>query len=90
MDTIDPLGRDFAYEQVADAVAARIRAGEVTHQLPAERILADEFCVAYGTVRQAVAVLRQRGLVVTRMGRGTFVMPKRKHRKRYDPGSEGP
>lgn len=89
MDTIDSLGPDFAYKQVADAVAARIRAGEFTHRLPAERILADEYCVAYQTVRHAVAVLRQRGLVVTRTGRGTFVTPKRKHRKRYDPGSDG-
>ena len=70
---VDPLGADFAYMQVANSIAARIEAGEITHKLPAERDLAQEYGVAYQTVRHAMKVLRERGLIITRQGRGTFV-----------------
>jgi len=72
---IDPLGPDFIYIQVANAIATRIEIGEITHKLPAERALAEEYGVAYQTVRHAMAVLRERGLIITRQGRGTFVAP---------------
>lgn len=73
MSPVDPLGADFAYVQVADNIAVRIEAGEITHRLPAERALAEEYGVAYQTVRHAMKLLRERGLIVTRQGRGTFV-----------------
>jgi GntR family transcriptional regulator len=73
---IDPLGRDEpTYIQVADVIAARIEVGEFTHKLPAERALAEEYGVAYQTVRHSMKVLRDRGLIITRQGRGTFVAP---------------
>ncbi len=72
---IDPLGPDFAYIQVANHIASRIEVGEITHKLPAERALAEEYGVAYQTVRHAMALLRDRGLIITRQGRGTFVAP---------------
>jgi GntR family transcriptional regulator len=73
---IDPLGRDEpTYIQVADVIAGRIETGEFTHKLPAERALAEEFGVAYQTVRHSMKVLRERGLIITRQGRGTFVAP---------------
>ncbi len=78
MPQIDPLGPDFAYIQVANDIATRIEVGEITHKLPAERALAEEYGVAYQTVRHAMAVLRERGLIVTRQGRGTFVNPDRR------------
>jgi GntR family transcriptional regulator len=71
---VDPLGPDFAYMQVADSITVRIEAGEITHKLPAERDLAQEYGVAYQTVRRAMKVLRERGLIITRQGRGTFVV----------------
>jgi GntR family transcriptional regulator len=64
-----------AYMQVATAIAARIEAGEFTGRLPAERDIAAEYGVAYQTVRHAMAVLRERGLVITRSGRGIFAVP---------------
>jgi len=73
---VDPLGADFAYVQVANHIAVRIEAGEITHKLPAERDLAREYGVAYQTVRHAMKVLRERGLIITRQGRGTFVAPR--------------
>lgn len=62
-----------AYLYVADSVAGRIQAGEFIWQLPSERKLMKEYGVAYMTVRHGIEVLRERGLVITRQGRGTFV-----------------
>jgi DNA-binding GntR family transcriptional regulator len=66
---------DYSYIQVADAIASRIATGEFTIRLPAERALASEYDVAYQTVRRSMKVLRERGLIITRQGRGTFVHP---------------
>nr|WP_234436181.1 GntR family transcriptional regulator [Streptomyces sp. NRRL S-813] len=56
-------------------IEARIRAGALQPgaRLPAERDLAQEYGVAYLTVRRAAQVLRERGLILTVHGRGTFV-----------------
>lgn len=62
-----------ACEQVADVIAARIASGAYSVRLPAERALAVEFDVSYTTVRYAAVILRERGLIITRQGRGTFV-----------------
>jgi GntR family transcriptional regulator len=70
---VNPYGRDHAYVQVADDVARRIGSGEITLKLPAERALAEEYEVAYTTVRHAMQILRERGVIVTIHGRGTFV-----------------
>jgi GntR family transcriptional regulator len=63
------------FEQAADYVAARIESGELAPgaKLPAERDLADQWGIGYQTVRRAMAELRDRGLVVSRVGKGTFV-----------------
>jgi GntR family transcriptional regulator len=76
MAEIDPPGNpEPTYVQVADAIAARIETGQISCRLPAERELAREYGVAYQTLRNSMAVLRRRGLVITRQGRGTFVAP---------------
>lgn len=61
--------------RVADDITARIRSGELAPgtRLRAERELAVHYGVSYGSVRRAMEVLRERGLIVTRHGRGTFV-----------------
>lgn len=72
---VDPSGPRLVYVQVADDIAARIGAGELRPgaRLPAERDLAAEYGVAYDTVRRATALLRRRGLIITVVGRGTYV-----------------
>ena len=69
----DPL--QLAYVQVADHITARIEAGEFPPEtrLPPERDLADEYKVAYNTLRRAMDVLRDRGLVITLRGHGNYV-----------------
>jgi len=64
-----------AYQQVADAITARIAAGHYPCKLPSERDLAEEFGVSYITVRHAMAILRERGLIVSIHGRGTLIAP---------------
>ena len=68
-------GPDLVYIQVADWIAGRIARGELKpgHKLPAERDLAAQIGVAYMTVRRAMRELRDRGLIVTVVGRGTFI-----------------
>ncbi len=70
---VNPYGRDHSYVQVADDVGRRISVGEITLKLPSERALAEEYQVAYTTVRHAMQILRERGMIVTIHGRGTFV-----------------
>lgn len=67
---------DLAYVRVADDVAARITSGELAPgaRLRSERDLAEYYEVAYGTIRRAMQVLRDRGLIETIHGRGTFVI----------------
>jgi GntR family transcriptional regulator len=73
---IDPSGPQLVYVQVADHIENLIRSGELAigARLPAERDLAAEYGVAYDTIRRATALLRERGLIQTVHGRGTFVI----------------
>ena len=80
---IDPFGTEYSYVQVAQDVERRITEGEITRKLPSERSFAEEYGVAYTTVRHAMALLRERGIIVTVHGRGTFVTPR-------EPGSTHP
>jgi GntR family transcriptional regulator len=72
---IDPARPVHVYVQLADHIAARIAAGDLQPgaRLPAERDLAAEYGVSTDTVRRAVAVLRERALIVTLTGRGSYV-----------------
>jgi GntR family transcriptional regulator len=74
---VDPNAPKLVYVQVADHIAARITAGDLAPgaRLPAERDLAADYGVAYDTIRRATALLRDRGLILTIVGRGTFVTP---------------
>ena len=51
--------------------------GRSPSSFPLERDLAGEYGVAYTTVRHAMEILRDRGVIITRHGRGTFVTPSR-------------
>ena len=64
-----------AYIRVADDIAGRISSGELAPgtRLRAERDLAEHYGVSYGTIRRATKVLRERGLIETVHGRGTYI-----------------
>lgn len=84
MDEIDPDGPVPVYQQVASIIARRIADGDLVagRPIPSEVHLQQEFGVARGTARKAVGVLRERGLVHTVTGKGSYVVDAR-------PGSAG-
>lgn len=71
----NPTPLKYLYVQLADHITARIEAGELEpgRRLPPEREIAADYGVAFHTVRNATKVLRDRGLIITMHGRGTFV-----------------
>ena len=65
-------------DQVARDIEADIDSGSIAPdtRLPSEADLSQQYGVARMTVRRAVAQLRDKGLVVTVHGRGSFVAPR--------------
>ncbi|WBB54350.1 GntR family transcriptional regulator [Verrucosispora sp. WMMD573] len=63
------------YRAIADELRQRIESGSIPPGtlLPPEGVLTAEFRASRGTIRQAIAVLREDGLTSTAHGRGTFV-----------------
>lgn len=80
-----PLDTAPLYQRVADRIANRIydghwRPGE---PIPNEFALADEFAVSQGTIRKAMSVVEETGLVDRQQGRGTFVRKLSEERSYY-------
>lgn len=78
-ETVDPQSATPVYVQVADILRARIESGQLLpdRPVPSESQLQQEFGVARGTARKAIATLRDQGFVVTVKGRGSYVNPAR-------------
>jgi DNA-binding FadR family transcriptional regulator len=70
------LHRARSGSSFTSVTVARIAAGDLLAdtRLPGERELAAEYGVAIGTARRAVEELRERDLVVTLPGKGTYVI----------------
>nr|SBO91986.1 hypothetical protein BN4615_P1500 [Nonomuraea gerenzanensis] len=65
----------YRYEQIADWIGARIEAGEYRPRtVLAEIQLQTYFGVGRATIRKAFAILRERGLIITKPGRGSVVL----------------
>jgi GntR family transcriptional regulator len=71
----DPKAGDLVYVQIADEIAAQITAGTYSagQRLPSETAYAAEYGTARMTVRRAMRELRERNLVRTVHGKGTYV-----------------
>lgn len=76
VDTISPDSPQYVYEQLAAIIERKIRSGEYATgtRLPGELTMTHEFKVGPGTVRRALDILRDQGLVVTVRARGSFVV----------------
>lgn len=63
------------WRQIADAIRLDIVGGKLANgdRLPTEALLAERFSANRHTVRRALAVLAEEGVVIAEQGRGTFV-----------------
>ncbi|GAB2660071.1 hypothetical protein GCM10027271_18480 [Saccharopolyspora gloriosae] len=75
MQELDPDDPRPPYQQVANALRAAILTRTLTpgEKLPSGAELAKRYSVARMTVQQAIRILRDEGLVVSRQGSGVFV-----------------
>jgi GntR family transcriptional repressor for pyruvate dehydrogenase complex len=76
LDSLPPLRMGLPLsEQLADALAAGIREGQLPpgHRLPTESALVQRFGVSRAVVREALQRLKTLGLVESRQGSGAFV-----------------
>jgi|HubBroStandDraft_4_1064222.scaffolds.fasta_scaffold726427_2 DNA-binding GntR family transcriptional regulator len=71
---IDPESSQHPYLQLAGRLRERIRSGQISARLPSLSDLTSETGLAVGTVRRAIDLLAEEGLVRTVPGRGTFVV----------------
>jgi Transcriptional regulators len=72
---VSPLPVLNRVEEVARELVSRIRSGEwqVDRRLPSEQAMAVQFGVSRTVIREAIARLKNEGLVTTRQGSGAFV-----------------
>ncbi|HET6950073.1 MAG TPA: GntR family transcriptional regulator [Acidimicrobiales bacterium] len=76
--------RSSSYQRLADDLAQQITTGDLApgSPLPSERELSDRYKVSATTVRTAIRLLKEAGLVVSHQGRGSFVrLPREKIRR---------
>jgi len=69
------IAQSRLYQQIVEQVERSILEGRLKpgDQLPPERDLAGQFGVSRTAIREAMKVLREKGLVESQHGRGTFV-----------------
>jgi DNA-binding transcriptional regulator YhcF (GntR family) len=77
MSDLNPRGDRPLYQQLADILRGEIVNGSFSPGsfLPSEQTLCNDHDVKLTTVRRAMAILRQEGLVSTRRGYPTCVRP---------------
>ena len=73
--------RRIRYREIADTLRQRVRASPAGSLLPSEAELSSEFGASRVTIRRALDLLRDDGLVAARQGFGWFVAaePVRQH-----------
>jgi GntR family transcriptional regulator len=79
------MRRGPKYLRIREALRQEIEAGRYPpgSPLPSQRLLAERFGVTLMTIRQAIGLLEEEGVVATRQGSGTFV---RQRPFAYGPG----
>lgn len=68
-------GETHKYREIADDLRSRVKAGDFDdkRKLPAERKLAEAYTASPMTIRQALGVLRDEGLLESRVGSGWWL-----------------
>lgn len=61
------------WRQLAAILRGQIERGELVSRVPSEKTLSQEYGIAHATVRKALALLREEGLIETHPGWGSSV-----------------
>src|SRR5215469_10822204 len=74
-ETIDPASDRAVYKQIADHLRESVARGRLHEgdQVPSEAQLMDHYGVARMTIRNALRVLQDEGLLTAEHGRGSYV-----------------
>ena len=85
--SLDRSSREALADQLAAAIEARIATGHVGEgdRLPTTREMATLLSINRGTVQSAYRTLADRGLIATRVGSGTSVLPRTAGAPDFDP-----
>jgi GntR family transcriptional regulator len=70
---IDNDSPEHPYVQLAGLLRAQIKAGKIGPRVPSITELAEESGLSAATVKRALGLLRDEGLIYSVPGRGTFV-----------------
>lgn len=72
---ITPVSRDLLYTKIADTISQYIEKNNLVSgdKLPSERELAARFQTSRHSVREALRVLENQGMITSQMGSGTYV-----------------
>jgi GntR family transcriptional regulator len=87
---IDETSPEHPYLQLAGLLRADILSGKIANQLPSITDLTEDTHLAVGTVRRAINILVNEGLVETVPGRGTFVIEQKPSRPGSGSGKPAP
>ncbi|MFB7362379.1 GntR family transcriptional regulator [Streptomyces hydrogenans] len=76
-EPLDPQSATPLYVQLAEIISKQIASGALApdRPIPSENRMAEEYGVARLTARRATQELRERGLVITVRGKGSYVTP---------------
>ncbi|MDO4173750.1 MAG: FadR/GntR family transcriptional regulator [Eubacteriales bacterium] len=71
----EPVSKDLLYLKISDAIFAHIKQNQLKpgDKLPSERDMAKMFQTGRNSVREALRVLENRGLIEVKTGKGAFV-----------------
>jgi GntR family transcriptional regulator len=72
------------YQRIVDEIEQQIRSGQLKpgDQLPSIRLLAADYDTSQTTVKYALGLLRDRGLIYGRQGKANYVAPRKTWRRR--------
>lgn len=82
-EAIDLGGRDYRYDQLAAIIRRRIWSGELApgRPVPSKKTLLQEYDISTRTVDTAMGILKEEGLIETRIGKGLYVLPRERWRR---------
>lgn len=82
---ITPISKDLLYVKIADAIHTYIQENDLKpgDRLPSERALSEQFQTGRHSVREALRILENKGIIEVRMGRGTYVAETAQHTSFY-------